>query len=97
VKNLSAKKKGRKAVEKGKKATENTATRSAEEKNKKPVIGCKMIVCEDPLTGAYRLFPVKCPPGYVDKMKRRMREKGVRFSSEPFPEDAVLSTPEEEV
>lgn len=94
MKNLFAKKKGRKVVEKG--ATENPMT-STEEKNKKPVIGCKMIVCEDPLTGVYRLFPVKCPTGYVEKMKSRMREKGVRFSSEPFPEDAVLSTPEEDL
>lgn len=65
------------------------------EKGKKPITGCKMVMCEDPLTGVYRMFPVKCPTEYVEKMKATMREKGVRFSSEPFPEDAFLRIPEE--
>lgn len=66
-----------------------------ERKDTKPVKGCKMILCEDPLTGDLRLFPVECPQGYVTKMKSRMREKGVKFSSDPLPENAVLSIPDE--
>ncbi|MBC8458977.1 MAG: hypothetical protein H8D67_13365 [Deltaproteobacteria bacterium] len=83
------------AGKKGKKAIEKPVT--GKRKDKKPVKGCKMILCEDPLTGDIRLFPVECPTGYVERIKAQMREKGVRFSSKPFPEDAVLSTPEEEI
>ena len=101
AKNLFAREKGRKAVEKGKKAIEkpmtSTTTKSVEGKKKKPVKGCKMILCEDSLTGDIRLFPVECPAGYVNKLKSKMREKGVRFSSSPLPEDVFVSTPEEEL
>lgn len=96
-----AEKKRKKAVEKGKKAIEepmtSTTTKSEEGKEKKAVKGCKMIMCEDPLTGDYRIFPIECPRGYVEKIKSRAREKGVRFSSTPLPEDVVLITPEEEL
>ena len=76
---------------KGKKA-DSTATSG----NKKPIQGCKMILCEDPVTGNIRLFPIECPTRYVEKVKSKAREKGIRFSSDPFPEDAFLSLPEED-
>ena len=63
---------------------------------KRPIQGCKMILCEDPLTGNIRLFSVECPKGYVERVRSKAREKGIRFSSDPFPEDAFLSPPEEE-
>lgn len=63
---------------------------------KRPVQGCKMILCEDPVTGNIRLFPIECPKGYVEKVKSKAREKGIRFSADPFPEDAFLSLPEDE-
>lgn len=75
----------------------STTTKSEEGTEKRPVKACKMILCEDPLTGDFRMFPVECPRGYVEKIKSRMREKGVRFSSTPLPEDVVLITPEEEL
>jgi len=55
-----------------------------------------MILCEDPVTGNIRLFSVECPKGYVERVRSKAREKGIRFSSDPFPEDAFLSPPEEE-
>jgi hypothetical protein len=99
MKNLFSGKGGRKAVKQGKRneiePLTNT-TKSVGKKDKKPVEGCKMILCEDPLTGDIRLFPVECPTGYIERIKSKMREKGVRFSSKPLPEDMVLSTPAEE-
>jgi len=74
-----------------------TSTKSAEGKKKRSVRGCKMILCEDPLTGDVRAFPVECPEGYIDRMRSKMREKGVRFSSKPLPEEVVLIIPEEEL
>lgn len=64
-------------------------------KEKKAVKGCRMILCEDPITGNMKLFPVKCPKGHIEKMKSRMREKGVQFSEEPLSEDIILNIPEE--
>lgn len=71
-------------------------TRQPTPRNKRPVQGCKMILCEDPVTGNIRLFPVECPKGYVERVRSKAREKGIRFSPEPFPEDAFLSLPEDE-
>jgi len=71
-------------------------TKLEEGKDKKPLVGCKLILCEDPLTGDVRAFPVECPKGYIERIKSKMREKGVRFSSVPLPENVVLITPEEE-
>ena len=84
------------AREKARKSASTSGTGAAKGKCKESIKGCKMILCEDPLTGDMRLFPVECPTGYIEKVKTRMREKGVKFSSEPFPEDAVLSIPEDE-
>jgi len=79
-----------------KKSKEKKADSTATLGTKKPVQGCKMILCEDPITGNIRLFSVECPKGYVERMRSKAREKGIRFSSDPFPEDAFLSLPEEE-
>lgn len=81
----------KKSLKSKRKKADSTATSG----NKKAISGCQMILCEDPLTGAIRLFPVSCPEGYVKMVKNKAREKGIRFSSEPFPEDAFLSVPEE--
>ena len=65
------------------------------EREGKTIKGCKMILCEDPITGNIKLFPVACPKGYIDKMKKKMRDTGVKFSEEPLPEGVTLNIPEE--
>jgi len=59
------------------------------------VLGCKLVMCEDPITKEYKIFPVECPPGYLEKAKSGMREKGVKFSSDPLPDDVDVVVPEE--
>lgn len=38
---------------------------------------CNVVWCIDPRTGELRAYPGKCPPGFLDKARRAMREKGI--------------------
>jgi len=41
---------------------------------------CEMVICEDPTTGNLIAKPKgKCPPGYVERMKKTMATHGVIF------------------
>jgi hypothetical protein len=44
---------------------------------------CEMVICEDPVTGNLIAKPKgKCPPGYVERMKKNMATHGVVFPVE---------------
>jgi hypothetical protein len=45
---------------------------------------CELIVCEDPITGKVILRPRKgCPPGTVEKLKKKINEDGLWFPRSP--------------
>lgn len=66
-----------------------------QEQQKRKVIGCKMVLCEDPITGEMKLFPIQCPIKYMEASRAKMREKGVTFATGPLGDDIELELPEE--
>lgn len=69
--------------------------KNGQEQQKKKVRGCAMILCEDPITGEMKLYPVKCPPKFIEASRSKMREKGVTFATGPLGNDIELEVPEE--
>jgi len=68
-----------------------------QEQQKKKVKGCLMVACENPITGEVEFYPVKCPVGYRETLRSKMREKGALFSPEPWGDDVELEIPEEDL
>lgn len=66
-----------------------------EQERQKKTKGCLMVACENPITGEVELYSFKCPQGYREALRSKMRERGVVFSPEPFRDDVELEIPEE--
>jgi hypothetical protein len=48
--------------------------------NKAPK-GCELVMCKDPKTGKVVVKPKgKCPPGYVEMIKKQIRDDGIYFT-----------------